>query len=139
MKNGTVLSTQKADSVSTNFIARLEELKKLDSAIDAQTFLNHFSKGGAVWRIFWLHCFQPNRFPIYDQHVHRAMTYIQSGKQVEIPADDREKIKSYIEEYLPFYSEFNCAEDGSRSLDKALWTFGKFLKTLNVLEHLKGV
>ena len=44
-----------------------------------QEFLNR--PGGAIWRIFWLHVQHTQHFPIYDQHVHRAMAFL-----VEEPA-----------------------------------------------------
>jgi hypothetical protein len=83
-KNGTPLSEAKRQSVLRNFVARRGELD-LASKETASELLARFSEGGAIWRIFWLHCWQPARFPIYDQHVHRAMRFIQAGVQEEIP------------------------------------------------------
>ena len=66
------------------------------------------------------------RFPIYDQHVHRAMAFLQTGEREEIPDYDPQKVESYWRRYLPFHATFEGIE--SRSVDKALWAFGKFLK-----------
>jgi len=123
-KNGTKLSGPKRNSVMRNFVARSHELAdRRDQA--ASHLLAHFAEGGAIWRIFWLHCWQPERFPIYDQHVHRAMRFIESGVKDEIPEKDPEKIQTYIGEYMPFHARF----DGSpqRTVDKALWAFGRFI------------
>jgi hypothetical protein len=87
-KNGTPLSGPKRCSVLRNFVARREELASLQDETPVQ-LLAHFSEGGVIWRIFWLHCWQPKRFPIYDQHVHRAMRFIETGVREEIPARTR--------------------------------------------------
>jgi len=128
-KNGTPLSDKKDISVRINYIDRLDELKEFTQDFEAGEFLNRFSKGGAIWRIFWLHCFRPDEFPIYDQHVHRAMIFIKSGKVEEIPSNDPKKVIEYINHYLPFYSTFAGLD--KRKLDKALWSFGKFIKENN--------
>jgi len=128
-KNNKDLSQKKLNSVIQNFIQRRNELSQFKDNLSANDILAHFADGGAIWRIFWLHCFRPDQFPIYDQHVHRAMMFIQNGKAEEIPKSDPRKINAYIGEYLPFYERF-VATDG-RVVDKALWTFGKFIKENN--------
>lgn len=125
-KNGSRLSALKYRSVEQNYIARLPELKSFPKNTSPHDFLQHFSVGGAIWRIFWLHCWQPSLFPIYDQHVHRAMVFIQTGRLEEIPTKDAEKIDQYLDEYLPFHRQFDGLD--SRSVDQALWFYGKFLK-----------
>lgn len=125
-KNGTPLSDLKRRSVLRNFVARRGELDRIGLDETASAFLSRFSEGGAIWRIFWLHCWQPTRFPIYDQHVHRAMRFIEAGVLEEIPAQDAEKIRVYLDDYVPFYAQFEGI--GLRLVDKALWAFGKFLK-----------
>jgi hypothetical protein len=125
-KNGTPLSDPKRVSVYHNFVEHLGELTQLKSDLEPTAFLAQFPNGGAIWRIFWLHCWQPLRFPIYDQHVHRAMAFIVTGLPEEIPVSDQHKIHAYIHGYLPFHGTFHGID--SRSVDKALWAFGKFLK-----------
>jgi hypothetical protein len=126
-KNGTPLSRLKQASVRKNFVRHKAELARLQTGESAADLLAHIPDGGAIWRIFFLHCCQPTRFPIYDQHVHRAMVFIQTGSPEEIPAYDAQKIMSYCQRYLPFYATFDGI-DHHRSVDKALWNFGKFLK-----------
>lgn len=128
-KNGTRLAERKRNSVIRNFVERRQELAQFADNIDARNFLSHFANGGAIWRIFWLHCHRPGEFPIYDQHVHRAMTYIENGAAEEIPRYDPRKIDAYIARYLPFHERF-AAIDG-RDVDKALWAFGKFINENN--------
>jgi hypothetical protein len=123
-KNGTPLSGPKKNSVLRNFVARRDELASLQDESPAR-LLAHFSEGGVIWRIFWLHCWQPKRFPIYDQHVHRAMQFIETGVKEEIPAKDEAKIRAYLEQYMPFHARFDGTPQ--RNVDKALWAFGKFI------------
>jgi hypothetical protein len=104
-------------------------LVQLSPDESASDLLVRFSEGGAIFRIFWLHCWRPELFPIYDQHVHRAMRFIEAGVREEIPGNDAQKIRSYLDNYLPFHAGF----DGIawRQVDKALWAFGKFLNENN--------
>lgn len=125
-KNGSELAAHKHRSIKRNYISRLSELKTLPLNTDAEAFLRRFSAGGAIWRIFWLHCWQPTLFPIYDQHVHRAMSFIECGLRQEIPSDDASKVRSYLDRYLPFQRKFNYSD--LRAKDQALWVFGKFIK-----------
>lgn len=124
-KNGTPLSEKKRNSVLKNFVQKRDELAQFKNNLTANGFLVHFADGGAIWRIFWLHCFQPDQFPIYDQHVHRAMAFIENGEPEKIPQYGPKKIEAYIGRYLPFHERF-ATIDG-RDVDKALWAFGKFI------------
>lgn len=126
-KNGSRIAALKRGSIKRNYIARLPELKKLSMDTDGEAFLRLFQSGGAIWRIFWLHCWQPERFPIYDQHVHRAMSFIELGQREEIPQNDASKVRSYLERYLPFHRTFAGCD--LRAVDRALWCFGKFIKS----------
>jgi hypothetical protein len=130
-KNGGGLSKRKNDSVHQNFILPQQsgKLENLQPDQKIEELLTHFPEGGVIFRIFWLHCWQPDRIPIYDQHVHRAMAFIQTGELEEIPADDAPKIASYVHKYVPFHATFDGIDTRSdRAVDKALWAFGKFLK-----------
>lgn len=128
-KNGILLSVNKLNSVTRNFVARRAELADVDANANVEQFLEVFNSGGAIWRIFWLHCWYPQRFPIYDQHVHRAMRFIETGRVDEIPKTDPDKIKTYTSEYQPFHDRFAGLD--TRSVDKSLWAFGKFIKENN--------
>jgi hypothetical protein len=126
-KNGSVLSKRKSASIKKNYLDRLDALSASEQSKSAEELLGQFNKGGAVWRIFWLHCWKPEQFPIFDQHVYRAMRFIKSHTVEEIPSADARKIEIYVNEYIPFHQQFS--EMHFRQVDKALWAFGKFTKT----------
>jgi hypothetical protein len=123
-KNGKPLSGKKRASVKENFInEKIKIPQYLDNTV-LSTYLNR--PGGAIWRIFWLHCNNPNIYPIYDQHVHRAMAKIKAWEEPEIPPQNRVKVEMYIKHYLQFWREF--LEFPAKPVDEALWAHGKFLK-----------
>src|ERR1700735_3280349 len=64
-KNGMPLSPRKRQSVLQNYVARLGDLDQISEDEAAADTLARFG-GGIIWRIFWLHCWRPSRFPIYD-------------------------------------------------------------------------
>lgn len=137
-KNGRKLSKKKGESVQRNYILKMEDdcviraIQFSESASTEETagfakeFLSDcFPEGGAIWRIFWLHCCN-QRFPIYDQHVHRAKMFIEEGRIEELDTfSDDKKIESYLTNYLQFHQRFSGEQ---RKIDKALVTFGWFLK-----------
>jgi hypothetical protein len=124
-KNGGPLSEKKSTSVRRNFI---KERTKMPLNSDKGFLFTYLSKpGGAIWRIFWLHCNYPQTYPMCDQHVHRTMAKIKEWKDIEIPIYNKDKVEIYINEYLPFWDEFS--EFPSKRVDEALWAYGKFLKS----------
>ena len=137
-KNGGKLSKKKEISVEHNYVSRKDSDsvkqaidfphgKSIDQLTDfANGFLqNAFPTGGAIWRIFWLHCC--NRcFPIYDQHVHRAMVLLEEGRIEELDkVPDEKKVDLYLTRYLPFHHRLSGEQ---RNIDRALYTFGQFIK-----------
>lgn len=124
-KNGTPLSEKKAATVRHNFINEKTEIPPKRDSFFLSTYLS--KPGGAIWRIFWLHCNYPQTYPIYDQHVHRAMAKLQEWREIEIPNYNKDKVEMYIKQYLPFWDEFS--EFSPKKTDEALWAFGKFLKS----------
>jgi len=122
-KNGTPLSTKKLQSVKENYLN--------DSTIFPENPSMNFIReellkpGGAIWRIFWIHCHYPEKFPIYDQHVHRAMAHIQGWDNIEIPSYNKKKVDLYLNKYLHFYNGFKGLP--YKKVDEALWSYGKFL------------
>lgn len=125
-KNGGRLSDDKRRSVDRNFVKRLSELRDLSDTVPRENLLDKFAEGGAIWRVFFLHCWRPDRFPIFDQHVYRAMRFLQEGTIDEIPKMDNRKIEIYVSAYCPFLRTF--ADEPARETDRALWSFGKFIK-----------
>lgn len=122
-KNGRKLSVRKISSIKSNFLPRNERLP-LDFGL---AFLRAYllRPGGTIWRIFWLHLQRPDQYPIFDQHVYRAMAKLRGLPFPEIPMTDEGKVDSYLSEYLPFWKEVGRLEP--RNVDRALHAFGKFL------------
>jgi hypothetical protein len=85
-KNGMRLSSKKDQSVQ-HYIDLLPRIRQLPHSTDPATFLKKVlasDAGGAIWGIFLLHCWSAAKYPIYDQHVHRAMNFIRGEKREEI-------------------------------------------------------
>jgi hypothetical protein len=53
------------------------------------------------------------------------MRFIQAGVREEIPEKEPDKIEAYLNQYIPFHAWFDGI--AHRAVDKALWTFGKFI------------
>lgn len=123
-KNGTPLSAAKTKTIRRYFSPD-EHIGHDPDAATLGEFLNR--PGGAIWRIFWLHLQHPRRFPIYDQHVHRAMAFMLKWPVLEIPDHNPTKIRNYLEDYRPFFDRFDDCDH--RQVDQALWSFGRFLKS----------
>jgi hypothetical protein len=121
-KNGGPIAKHKRVSIQRNYVDRRPAVPKSD-----RDSLVRFicQPGGAIWRIFWLHCRAPNLYPIFDQHVYRAMRRLQ-GLSDEIPQNTLEKARAYVDEYLPFHRRLKTRN--KRKLDNALWVYGKYMK-----------
>ena len=133
-KNGGSISKAKMSSIEENYPLRFEG----DEKAKEDRYLKKNRKGGPIWNIFYLHCLDPNTWPIFDQHTFRAMKYIKKGKIEEIRTTKKQKYQSY-REYREFIDEVkseihkkqtceNTLEE-LHNLDKAFYAFGKFLKT----------
>ncbi len=128
-KNGSKIANHKLTSIFRNYI----DASPTPPALDDTEALIRFasSEGGAIWRIFWLHCHSPETYPIFDQHVFRAMAKLLRGNLEEIPENNKTKAVIYAKEYLSFHQSFK--HDNSKQLDEALWAYGKYLKAKNAL------
>jgi hypothetical protein len=120
-KNGTgsAIAGPKLTSIMKNYSLPF-------SGNGQERYLNHKQPGGAIWNIFFLHCLTPGTWPIFDQHTFRAMHYMQTGHIKEIGSTDRQKYEAYESRYIPFMAEFKGS--APRTVDKALFVFGQFLK-----------
>ena len=126
-KNNGVISKLKRDSIQRNYI---DDKPKAPRAGDRDELVSFFCQpGGANWRIFWLHCYDPHQYPIFDQHVYRAMRHLLDGKAAEPPATNRCKARAYADEYVSFFKAFDYPN--GKLLDQALWSYGKYLKNPN--------
>lgn len=132
-KNQMTLSTVKLKTVD-DYIDRIGDLRNLPADTTPSSFLNNFNKGGAIWRIFLLHCWsfwRGPKYPIYDQHVHRAMTFICDEIKEEIGGwNDQGKIDAYVKRYVPFFQTFSQCDP--QNVDRALMRFGQFIKNFEL-------
>jgi len=132
-KNGMKLSAPKQKSVDTKIKAKLTIINRFKSnnEIDLDAFKKEFKNIPAVWKIFLLHSIKPNKYPIYDQHIHRAYNYIHNLGYRNISSDMSNKLKEefYFKTYLPFIKEQKFKD--LKKLDEALFAFGQFLNTRN--------
>ena len=82
---------------------------------------------GFIWALFVLHCFYPETYPLFDQHVYRAYRYIDSSGR-ECLLTPRLDWSDYVT-----YRNFFCSQVEATALpywevDRALWAFGKHKK-----------
>jgi hypothetical protein len=125
-KNGTEeIAKMKKQSIINTYLPQLEKIPLLKSLEAGKNYLASLG-GGPIWNIFWLHCVNPDLFPIFDQHTYRSMAKILDMKVKEISHNRSEIIRGYFEEYIPFTNLFT--EASKRDLDKALFAYGRFLK-----------
>jgi hypothetical protein len=113
-KNGRTLSGKKRKSIERYDLPA----ERIDADADMKSLREFLCKpGGAIWRIFWLHIQYHERFPIYDQHVHRAMAYLKGWPDLEIESRDPRKVDAYLGHYLPFVASWGYHP--MRELDRA--------------------
>ena len=62
------------------------------------------------------------------------MTFMLGWEETEISGKARTKIRTYLGDYRPFFRRF--FRYPSRQVDRALWAFGKFLKSHESLMKL---
>lgn len=131
-KNGRELSGNKRNLLHRVYLKDLN--KSIPTWDEGKDYLLKLKSSGKVWDIFWLHCINPKLFPIFDQHTYRAMVAIMNSKEGILPNDFKELEKlsrdavmeKYFSEYKDFISNFGS---DYRYIDKALFAYGKFLKT----------
>ncbi|RLA73625.1 MAG: hypothetical protein DRG30_06035 [Epsilonproteobacteria bacterium] len=82
---------------------------------------------GFIWGLFILHCFYPEVYPLYDQHVYRAYMNIQNP-HIVLPSTASTKWTKYLE-YANFFNSLTLRENFRQvEIDRALWAYGKYLK-----------
>jgi hypothetical protein len=128
-KNGGNIAAKKLKSVRNNYLGAWID----DGGLEAR-YLNPNEDGGPIWNIFYLQCRRPDLYPIFDQHAYRAMIYIQEHT---ICGDLNENRRSFI--YESYQKKYRTFVNGIRrrapqrynlrTIDRALYTFGRFLKT----------
>ena len=117
-KNGYRLSGKKLRSFVSNY--------PVDYNGDLEErYLDYRLNGGAIWNIFYLHCVDHKKYPIFDQDTFRAMYFMKYGKIEELP-NTKKKIFDLYKEYRLFFQQLS--EGDERKVDKALFTFGRYIK-----------
>ncbi len=115
-KNNGPIAQHKLASIRRNYIDTKPTPPLPGDTHALQAFIKQ--PGGAIWRIFWLHCHAPSHYPIFDQHVYRAMRRLVAGQPEEIPTNNAAKAKAYAEQYLPFHATFKYPN--AKKIDEAL-------------------
>lgn len=133
-KNGMKLSELKQKSLDDKIKSKRSIINKFKSndKIDTECFKKEFKNLSAVWKIFLLHIINPNKYPIYDQHIHRTFLFIHKEDYTNISntsITDKNKEKFYFDRYLPFIEANNIKD--LKKLDEAFFAFGQFLNTRN--------
>jgi len=132
-KNGMKLSEAKEQSLNTKIIKKIKIINSLRAIteIDLGYFLKEFKEVSVVWKVFLLHIISPNRYPIYDQHIHRAYRFMHNEASDGISASMNEttKLKFYFEEYYPFVKESKIKD--LKKMDEAFFAFGQFINLGN--------
>lgn len=139
-KNGMKLSELKQKSLEDKIISKLSIINDLKSNadIDLEAFNKEFKGLSAVWKIFLLHIISPNKYPIYDQHIHRTFIFIHNEDWNNISNDtisNKDKEAFYVNRYLPFIQSSNLRD--LKQLDEAFFAFGQFLNTRNYASMLQ--
>ena len=123
------LSQAKEKSLNTKIISKIDIVNNLRAAsnFDLEYFLKEFKQVSVVWKVFLLHILKPNRFPIYDQHIHRAYRFInnQSSKGIKASMNESVKLKFYFEEYYPFVRQSKITD--LKKMDEAFLLLASLL------------
>ena len=127
-KNGGNIAQHKLETIYRNYLNQWTD----DAGLEAR-YLDPNQGNGPIWNIFYLHCRHPEKYPIYDQHAHRSMIYMQEqiicdekGDLVDTKAAD---VYQSYKRYRGFVRHIRDATGANlRTIDRALFTFGQFLK-----------
>ncbi len=126
-KNGySKISEKKLKSIEIIYLPQIGKAPNLRTIEEGREYLKRLGRVG-IWGIFWLHCLNPMLFPIFDQHTYRAMANITEQGPKEIPGSRSKTLAIYFDKYLKFLASFG--ETDWRSLDMALFSYGRFLKS----------
>ncbi|MCT3661373.1 hypothetical protein HZP71_11770 [Elizabethkingia anophelis] len=134
-KNGMNLSAKKLEILEKKILLKLDIINDLKSQYlpILDSFLEEFQEVSFVWKIFLLHIINPNTYPIYDQHIHRAFNYLQSENNYNQHVTQNE---FYFNHYLPFIRLKKI--DNLKKLDEAFFAFGQFINTKKYNSLLKN-
>jgi hypothetical protein len=99
----------KLASSKKTFVQKINEnihhVNALKLAFDKKIYMKVFGKLPAIWGLLLLHVVVPSEYPIFDQHVYRAFTFMTSQGIQKLPVNAKRRYKIYFEEYTPFFNE----------------------------------
>ena len=131
-KNGRPLSDAKKQ-IAFKIVKNLQELNRFRSLkeVDAEhfdrfwSFISGIVRTGLVWKVYLLHIARPDDYPIVDQHVLRAHHFLVHG-EITDPDQTLETYNSYRDFFFKIAKE---SGKEFREVDKALMSFGQYLKS----------
>ncbi|MDD4239569.1 MAG: hypothetical protein PHT62_13610, partial [Desulfotomaculaceae bacterium] len=82
---------------------------------------------GTIWALFVMHCFYPQTYPLFDQHVYRAYRSIVT-LQKECPVSTCTAWADYTGYRNFFLAQVEAVVLPYWEVDRALWAFGKHIK-----------
>ncbi len=115
-----------------NVLKHREDINELKSKWDIVRFDEIFkpTEHAAIWNSFLMHIIRPNEYPIFDQHVYRSFYYLKTDRVQELKGSNKKRTEIYREDYLPFFLQIKGkSKKRLKSVDEAMWAFGKFLKS----------
>ena len=130
-KNGMILSEKKQKSLNEKIISKLSVINELKQNFDKEKFRKEFKNVSLVWKIFLLHIIEPQKFPIYDQHIHRAYQFIceKDWQGISPQMKDKDKEDFYFDVYQPFIeTQVKTYGLKIREIDRGIFIFGGDLK-----------
>jgi len=133
-KNGTgdVIYVKKMNVV-LGFWDKIDVLRELQMEFSWELFEKEFEpqKNSPIWKIFLLHLINPNKFPIFDQHVYRSFHFFETGMIEEIPSSSKRKYQIYKLEYRDWFNHIQQQNNiYPKEMDKSFFSFGQMLKRI---------
>lgn len=136
-KNSMELSTKKSAALE-KILTKIALIKELKVNFDKDYFNRHFNEISPIWQILLLHILCPDEYPVFDQHVFRAMYFMKYNEIKDLKS--WKTLEFYCKEYRPFFNDIIFKTAVNRiELDQALWAFGKTLKGYGVNELIKFI
>lgn len=117
-----------------SYYQKINLLRTLKISFEWDLFEKEFLpyKNATIWKIFLLHITNPDEFPIFDQHVYRAFTFVKTGEITNVALNSNSQLyQIYKNEYKPWFNSLRKTFNlDPKQMDEALFSFGKFLKEI---------
>ena len=120
--------------IEQEFTSKVYLLKKIPRNTSPEGFLMRFPRGGPMLRTFWLHLWQPDRYPLFDSHIHRGVCHVLAIEHQELSTlGEMGQLHAYLDLYLLLHQSFKNTE--ARKTDHAFHALGKFLSRYPFTHH----